>query len=263
MPYHREDGSCIDTENTSHRGGLGFGDLSVSKIRTETSIRGRNRWSPVPSNAVSQGGRKLYRYGGQHPQDGYRIRRLKRLERKTEASVQRRRTCIQEKGHPSPAFAVACRRRDVRKADIRFRATSCSRTASSGRRLSFRGRTSLWKPSSPFSSIPIGGDFLSEWMPYCSKTQLLFAYRRENEHRNMRWRENILPCLRLPPCRRGTHKKSSVPCLSAHRKRHRERDDSSVVGFLPNRWNRPFGTCSFDDGAFFGMADPVGDFFLL
>lgn len=153
---------------------------------------------------------KLYRYGGQHSQDGYRIRRLKRLERKTEASVQRRRTCMQEKGHPSPAFAVACHRKDVRKADIRFRATPCSRTASSGRRLSFRGRKTLWK----------------------------------------------LPCLRLPSCRRGSRKKSSVPCLFAHRKRHRERDDSSVVGFLPNRWQRP-------DGTFFGMADPVGDFFLL
>lgn len=91
---------------------------------------------------------------------------------------------MQEKGHPSPTFAVACRRRDVRKAGIRFRATPCSRTASSGRRLSFRGRKTLWK----------------------------------------------LPCLRLPSCRRGTRKKSSVPCLPAHRERHRKRAKVPMSG---------------------------------
>ena len=42
-----------------------------------------------------------------------------------------------------------------------------------------------------------------------------------------------------------------------------EKGESSDVRFLSNRWHRPFGTCSFDDGTFFGMADPVGDFFLL
>lgn len=91
---------------------------------------------------------------------------------------------MQEKGHPSPTFAVACRRRYVRKAGIRFRATPCSRTASSGRRLSFRGRKTLWK----------------------------------------------LPCLRLPSCRRGTRKKSSVPCLPAHRERHRKRAKVPMSG---------------------------------
>ena len=56
------------------------------------------------SDATSQEGWKLHQYGRQHLQDGYRIRRLKRLERKTEASVQRRRTCMQEKDHPLPCF---------------------------------------------------------------------------------------------------------------------------------------------------------------
>lgn len=41
-----------------------------------------------------------------------------------------------------------------------------------------------------------------------------------------------------------------------------EKGESSDVRFLSNRWHRPFGIYSFDGGTFFGMADPVGDFFL-
>ena len=40
-----------------------------------------------------------------------------------------------------------------------------------------------------------------------------------------------------------------------------EKGESSAVRFLSNRWHRSFGTCSFGDGTFFGMTDPVGDFF--